>query len=313
MIAIASLLTAPSLANSRTTQTSHFQPAIRAGPNTFTTNLWGRIVTPVGWGLTSTTVTQPGVTLTVATSDSVTLSLFSGDGAPHRFCVDYNNNGICDPAEPESAQFTSSTTATTFSFTATATAGSYTYYCVIHGFSMSGPFIVKAPDVAVALITTSRNSAYNGVTANPVKVNVTASNLGLQPATFFVSAKANTTLIGNQTVTIPQGQNTIVSFQWNANALNRSTYILTAQATKVPGETNTSNNSLTDPTNFTVKHKGDVNGDCKIDIVDLATVGTTFGKTLGSSGYNSEADLNNDGTINIVDLVIVASSFGQIC
>ncbi len=282
-------------------------------PDSLTTNLWGRIVSPVGWGLTSTTVTQPGVTLTVSPSDPVSLSLFSGDGAPHQFCVDYNANGVCDTNEPKSGQFNSNTTPTAFAFTATSTPGTYTYFCVIHGFGMSGSFIVPAPDVAVTLITTSRNGAYSGVLANPVLVNVTASNLGPQSASFFVSAKANSTVIGNQTVTVPQGQNMIVAFQWNTNALTRGTYVLTAQATRVSGETNTSNNSVTDPTNFVVKLKGDVNGDCKVDIVDLSTVGSTFGKTSSTPGFNPNADLNNDDTISIVDLVLVAGNFGQVC
>ena len=281
-------------------------------PNTLTTNLYGRIVGPVGWGLASNTVTQPGPTLTVTSSDSVSLSLFSGDSITHRFCVDYNGNSVCDATEPLSASFVSPTTPTAFSFTATATQGTYTYFCTIHGLAMSGQFVVSAPDVAVGGIVASRIFAYAGVSSTPIQINVTANNLSTLSQTFFVSAKANNTLIGNQTVTVPGGQIIIVSFQWNTNAFTNSTFTLSAQATRVTGETNMANNNQTDG-KFVVRLKGDVSNDCKVDIVDLATVGSTFGKTQGAPGFNSSADLNNDATINIVDLVLVASNFGHTC
>jgi cysteine peptidase C11 family protein/pre-peptidase/dockerin type I repeat protein len=50
---------------------------------------------------------------------------------------------------------------------------------------------------------------------------------------------------------------------------------------------------------------GDINGDRRIDILDLAYVGGHFG-----SG-DPAADLNNDGTVNILDLVMTASNFGK--
>jgi len=59
--------------------------------------------------------------------------------------------------------------------------------------------------------------------------------------------------------------------------------------------------------------KGDVNLDCKIDIIDLAFVAISFGARTGSPGYNSDADLNSDGVIDIIDIVSVASTFGQTC
>jgi len=177
---------------------------------------------------------------------------------------------------------------------------------------MFGRFIFTGHDVAVTKVISSRTFAYNGVTSNPLQVNVTATNIGTSTESFFVSAKANQTLIGNQTVTLPATGSKIVTFPWNPSTLPRGNYVLTAQATVVPGETNTANNSITGAT-FTVRLKGDVTGDCKVDISDLATVGSTFGKITGSPGFNPNADLNNDGTINIVDLVIVASVFGTIC
>ena len=285
-------------------------PTARANPASFA--LYGSI-SPAGWGFTSTTVAQPGPTLKVTPGEAVSLMLASADGATHRFCVDYNGNGVCDAGEPKSPQFSTSTLIP-FSFTATTTQGTYTYFCVIHGFAMSGTFAVISPDVSVDVISTSRNFAYSGVTSsNPIQVNVTASNLGLSFENFFVSAKANTTLIGNQTVTIPGGGNILVPFLWNAALLPRGVYILTAQATQVSGETNFANNAITSPSNFTNKFKGDVNGDCRVDIVDLSLVGANFGKTSTTPGFNPATDLNNDLTVNIQDLVIVATSFGQVC
>ena len=58
---------------------------------------------------------------------------------------------------------------------------------------------------------------------------------------------------------------------------------------------------------------GDVNGDCKVDVVDLVMVGTRIGLVIGDTGYNASTDVNNDERINVQDLVIVASSFGWTC
>lgn len=271
-----------------------------------------------GWGFTKTSVTSPGPDLIVAPGESVTMTLASADPSTvnHDWGVDYNNNTLLDPGEPVFPAMPNSFNSArnvTFTFTATTTPGNYLYYCFFHGPPMYGHFIVSAPDVAVTSLTTSRSFAYNGVTlSNPLQVNVTATNPGLQTETFFVSAKANSTLIGNQTVTLAGGKSATVTFQWNPSSLPRGVYIMTSQATKVAFETNTANNSFTG-INFNMRFRGDITGDCKVDIVDLATVGSTFGKTLGQPGFNAAADLNNDGAINIVDLVIVAGSFGQSC
>jgi len=279
--------------------------------------LYGRVLAPAGWGSSPTTVTNPGPTLVVTAGDSVSLSLFSGDSVQHRFCVDFESlpDYICNGNEvsTESPIFTSPTVATRDTFNAPTTPGNYTYFCTIHTDAMNGTLrVLPLIDDAVTSITTSRSFAYNSVTANPVQVNVTATNLGSQTQSFFVSAMANSTLVGNQTVTLAAGQTHQVSFQWNPSTLAKGIYILTAQATKVTGETNLSNNSITGP-NFTIKFKGDVNGDCKVDIIDLSTVGAAFGSSIGSAAYKPNADLNNDNTINIVVLVLVAGSFGLSC
>ncbi len=291
------------------------QPA--KAPSTSTINLYGRVFpSPNGWGFTATTVTDPGPTVVTTPGGTVSLNLFAGDSILHQFCVDYDPDFACNtPSEPQSATFSSSTNGKPFSFIATSIPGNYTYFCTIHTTAMVGTLVVRAPhDVAVSNLALSRNFSYNNVPANPLKVNVTAQNPGNNTETFAVSAKANSTLIGTQTITLAAGATRIVSFNWtNTQALARGNYILTANATKVNGEIYFLNNQFTYSITFVVMLKGDVNADCKVDIADLATVGATFGKTIGSPGFKPAADLNNDGTINIVDLVLVAGSFGQAC
>src|SRR5437899_7291432 len=116
-----------------------------------------------GWGFTPTSITQPGPTLTVQPGESVSLTLFSADGRPHQFCVDYESTPdyVCKGSElaTQSPMFTSSTTGTAFPFNAPTTHGTYTYFCTIHRSAMTGQFIVSAtpptPDFSISSNPTS--------------------------------------------------------------------------------------------------------------------------------------------------------------
>lgn len=288
-------------------------PVAQANPASFT--LHGRIVTPAGWGFTANSVTSPGPDLTAQPGENVVMTLRSADGIGHNFGIDLDNDGIQDPGEPVSPPFGG--TFATWPFTAPTTPGTYTYICFIHGGPMVGPLIVTGftHDVAITALTTSRNFAYNSVSSSPIQVNVTAANTGTATENFFVSATANVIVIGNQSVTVPAGGTTKVTFNWNPENLLIGNYQLRAQATTVPDETSIADNKL-DGSIFTVKFKGDVNGDCVVNVSDLASVGAAFGSTIGppaSPNWNPNADLNNDGVANVSDLATVGSSFGQSC
>jgi hypothetical protein len=62
---------------------------------------------------------------------------------------------------------------------------------------------------------------------------------------------------------------------------------------------------------------GDVNGDKKVDINDIATVALSFGSFLGGLRWNPIADLTGsdylvpDGKIDILDIALVAKHFGE--
>jgi len=55
---------------------------------------------------------------------------------------------------------------------------------------------------------------------------------------------------------------------------------------------------------------GDVNGDFKVDIIDLALTAYAYGSTPGSPRWNPNADLNNNGSVGVDDLAIVAYYYG---
>ncbi len=147
-----------------------------ANPAQFT--LFGRIISPAGWGFTSGTVMSPGPDLTVLPGESVTLSLTSADSAFHNWGVDYNNNGSPDAGEPLSNTFGSS--GTTFTFTATTLAGTYNYHCFIHPGPMVGKFIVQ--DVVVPDFTISANPT----TVGPINVGAQGtSTIAINPVNGF--------------------------------------------------------------------------------------------------------------------------------
>src|SRR6058998_3515541 len=58
--------------------------------------LFGRISSPAGWGLSSSTVSSPGPDITVFPGQTLDPIVSSGDGAPHNWGVDYNGNGAID-------------------------------------------------------------------------------------------------------------------------------------------------------------------------------------------------------------------------
>jgi endoglucanase len=56
---------------------------------------------------------------------------------------------------------------------------------------------------------------------------------------------------------------------------------------------------------------GDVNGDGRVDLKDLALVARAFGSTPTSPNWNPAADINGDGTVNMKDIALAVRNFGQ--
>jgi len=172
---------------------------------------------------------------------------------------------------------------------------------------------VLAHDVAVSGMTLQSilGKIYLGSRLNGT---VTVSDPGEYPENLNVTLYWNSTvpIMTRPSLPLSSGASSTIPFTWNTTGLRCGVYKLSAAVVSVAGETYLLNNAVNGPS-VILSLRGDVNGDRRVDIVDLASVGTAFGTTLGQPGYNPAADINNDGVIDIVDLVLVAGSFGLSC
>ncbi len=127
---------------------------------------------------------------------------------------------------------------------------------------------------------------------------------------------SNVTLLVNDTIHdvealgLQSGNATTVVFTWNTTGFAKARYIVSACVTPVPGETNTTDNSLTYGT-VTVTIRGDVDGDFNVTILDVVRITSAYGSGTGDPQFRSDSDLNEDGEITILDVVICTSHYGQ--
>ena len=139
-------------------------------------------------------------------------------------------------------------------------------------------------------------------------ISVTVENIGDFPEDAWVYLYYNITadlIIGSIPVHLDVGQNFTHVFVWVTIGVPPRTYTLTAVATIPMGS-----DVYTDG-NITVRLKGDVNGDGRIDLKDIALVARAFGSTPGSPNWNPAADINGDGIVNMKDMALVVRFFGQ--
>jgi len=57
---------------------------------------------------------------------------------------------------------------------------------------------------------------------------------------------------------------------------------------------------------------GDLNGDGRVNIIDIVIVAKAFSSVLGDPNWDQRADLNGNNVVNIVDMVVVALHYGEV-
>jgi len=167
----------------------------------------------------------------------------------------------------------------------------------------------RAPQHDVALVSVTRNK---NVTRQGYRVNITMTveNQGDYTEKFNVIVYANTTIIQTITITLASESSIPIIFTWNTTGVAKGSYNITVNATAVPGENDTADNTRV----FwwiVVTILGDVNGDEVVNILDIKLV------KLAYSGYKPpdliipvlNADLDDNGKINILDLKLVKLAY----
>jgi hypothetical protein len=140
--------------------------------------------------------------------------------------------------------------------------------------------------------------------------DLTLENRGSFTETFNTTAYANTTTVYTKEVPLTSGNDTTITFVWDTTGFAYGNYTMSACATPVSAETNT-----TEDTVFggwvVITIPGDINGDFKVSLSDLVLLANAYGSKPGMANWNPNADIAGNGIVDRSDLVILDQHYGQ--
>ena len=170
------------------------------------------------------------------------------------------------------------------------------------------PFIFPlGRNIAIENIACSKTVVGQGYGAN---INVTVTNQGNLTETFNVTVYGNTTIIETREFNLTSGNSKDITFTWSTAGVAKGYCTISAYAWPVPGETNKADNMLTGSL-LKITIVGDVNGDGKVNLIDVFSVALAYGSYPGHPTWNPNYDINNDGKINLIDYFTTALNYGK--
>jgi len=168
-------------------------------------------------------------------------------------------------------------------------------------------------DIGIIEIIPSKTVIGQGYNLN---ITVTILNYGAYTESFDVSVFYDDTVItlpdgkNHTTTTLPSGDSTTLTFTWNTTGVAKGNHTITAEATQLPGETDTLDNTLTDGW-IIVAMVGDINADGIVDITDIYLIALAFGAMPPDPRYDPNLDIIYDDIIDISDIYTAAIHYGE--
>jgi parallel beta-helix repeat protein len=162
-------------------------------------------------------------------------------------------------------------------------------------------------DIAIIAIASSKTIVGQGYCAH---INITIANQGNIPETFPIITYANKTITQTNILTLENNTATTITFAWNTAGFAYGYYTIWAYALPILGETNKTDNTLTDGT-ILITIPGDVNGDYLCDMLDVSILVDKFLTQPPNPLYDPNCDINNDLIIDMADVSTAIDHFLQ--
>jgi len=169
-------------------------------------------------------------------------------------------------------------------------------------------------DIGIVNVATSKAGCLPLETAGQeytMIVYVNVENQGNFTEIFNVTAYANATTIGKQLAVLAPGYNITLEITWNTTGFAKGNYTISATADTVPGEIDTTDNTMIYPHYTLITIPGDVDGDRDVDIFDIVRMTGIYGATSLDPNYDPNCDIDDDGDIDIFDVVAAAGNYGE--
>ena len=130
-------------------------------------------------------------------------------------------------------------------------------------------------------------------------VNLTLTSADAITHNFFVDYNGDTNPSEGEPK-VPDFQTTTINYQFEATITGNFTYYCQYHKGIMHGTFKVQAALATD-----------LDGNGKVNIIDITIVAKAFGSKPGDSNWNPIADLNNDSKVNILDITLVAKDFGK--
>jgi hypothetical protein len=173
------------------------------------------------------------------------------------------------------------------------------------------PIISPGPTPLIHDVAITGINPYRTIVCNRTltSINVTVANQGDIQETFTLVASYNSTAFASQMITVGNGTSVKWLVIWNTSGISIGNYNVTASVDQIPGENDTSDNSLSCMVKVSIL--GDINSDGRVDMKDVSYVARRFMCLPNDPLWDCNADINEDAKIDMKDVSTIAKEFGN--